>query len=627
MNPLKGFLTYPRRSPHRPTGGTLTFTTHVLSQVRRTKSKMQQGVFEAHFSIPIFKVIQMKSASENVRGKVNGALLDKADRLFRNDDAGIWTEILQNARRAGANSVDLTIKPGEPTQDHCVITFQDDGRGIEDFQSLLTLGTSDWDAETQSAEDPAGMGFFSLCRSQVEVYSGNRYVKLTPAVFLGKAEAHVETGGEFIQGTRLHFTRQSTRDALIAALKQVTEFCPIEVRLEGQSLPRHDFLAGALYRELIDGIEVGFGVAFEHGYSYYHDGNWNFYGTRIHHPFVSFTGLLDDNKRSVSTIYARFNVLETGRVKLQLPDRRGIIEDEFLKEFERKSRAAAYRFFQTQSQHVLPFRNWKEAKGLGIDLPEAAQLLTSWHAESRDESIEPLFGYPETGIIADLTSVILADNGLLNGHTLDAALHSVGNFPGNLYREEPGYAGYAWYDRLPQIADTTVFVDGVSFEEYEPPRSGAERPARIEIEITIKQVKGEGQGLRVPAFIHVDTSEVNEVTFVAVKQSPWDNENLAGPFPIVDFLIWATFSASDDFGECDSWATQAENYEEDVRRIVNEYFRGPRATLLGILRNAVQWDASSLAERLGVTEIRFKRTASGRHDWNIELTNADGPVT
>ena len=545
---------------------------------------------------------------------------------FATTTRGYGQRFFRTRARAGATSIDLTIKPGEPTEDHCVITVQDNGHGIEDFQSLLTLGTSDWSAETQSAEDPAGMGFFSLCRSLVEVYSGNRFVKLTPAVFLGKAEAHIERGSEFIQGTRLRFTRQSGRDALISALRQVTEFCPTEVRLEGQSLPRHDFLQGARYRELIDGIEVGFGVAFEHAYSYYHDGNWNFYGTRIHHPFDSFTGLLDDNKRSVSTIHARFNVLETGRVKLQLPDRRAIIEDEFLREFERKARAAAYRFFQTQSQHVLPFRNWKQAKALGVDLPEAAHLLTSWQAESRDESIEPLFGYPETGIIADLTSVILADRDLPNGHTLDAALHSGANFPGTLYREEAGYVGYEWYDRLPRIADTTVFVDGVGFEEYELPRSGKQRPARIAIDVAIERLKGEGQSLRLPVLIHVDTSEVNQINFVAVKQSPWDNENLDGPFPIVDFLIWATFSASDDFGECDSWATQAENYEEDVKRMVNEYFRGPRATLLGILRNAVQLDASSLAERLGVTEIRFKRDASSRHDWNIELANADGPV-
>lgn len=65
-----------------------------------------------------------------------------------------------------------------------------------------------------------------LKTSDVEVYSGNQFVKPTPAVFLGKAEAHFETGTEFIQGTRLCFTRQSSRDALIGALSQVTEFCP-----------------------------------------------------------------------------------------------------------------------------------------------------------------------------------------------------------------------------------------------------------------------------------------------------------------------------------------------------------------------------------------------------------------
>lgn len=76
----------------------------------------------------------MKSASETVRGKVNYALLDKADRLFRKDDAGIWTEILQNARRAGATSVDVTVQPGGTTENHCVITVHDNGHGIEDFR-------------------------------------------------------------------------------------------------------------------------------------------------------------------------------------------------------------------------------------------------------------------------------------------------------------------------------------------------------------------------------------------------------------------------------------------------------------------------------------------------------------
>ncbi len=48
----------------------------------------------------------MKLDCETISAKVNVAMLEKADRLFRNDDDGIWIELLQNARRAGAAAVD-----------------------------------------------------------------------------------------------------------------------------------------------------------------------------------------------------------------------------------------------------------------------------------------------------------------------------------------------------------------------------------------------------------------------------------------------------------------------------------------------------------------------------------------
>ncbi len=44
----------------------------------------------------------MASRSEIISGCVNAALLDKADCFFKNDDDGVWIELLQNARRAGA---------------------------------------------------------------------------------------------------------------------------------------------------------------------------------------------------------------------------------------------------------------------------------------------------------------------------------------------------------------------------------------------------------------------------------------------------------------------------------------------------------------------------------------------
>src|SRR5712664_2773937 len=125
----------------------------------------------------------MNSSCKTIRGEVNVALLAKADRLFRNDDDGIWIETLQNARRAGATGVDVSIEESAADSGSCIVTLQDDGHGIGDFQSLLTLGSSDWAPDTQAKEDPAGMGFFALCRSGVEVYSGTRFVKISPSVF------------------------------------------------------------------------------------------------------------------------------------------------------------------------------------------------------------------------------------------------------------------------------------------------------------------------------------------------------------------------------------------------------------------------------------------------------------
>jgi len=124
--------------------------------------------------------------------------------------------------------------------------------------------------------------------------------------------------------------------------------------------------------------------------------------------------------------------------------------------------------------------------------------------------------------------------------------------------------------------------------------------------------------LRLPALIHVEQSD--GINFVAISESPWDNDELAGPFSVEEFLLCATFCASDDFGECDSWQTQKDAYDEEVEREVNGYFRGPRATLVSILRKAIEWEADRLANQLGINEIRFKRTSS--HQWDVELMDS-----
>lgn len=75
------------------------------------------------------------------------------------------TELLQNARRAGATAVGI-----EYDEDTKVLRVVDDGKGIEDFQALLLINKSGWDEATQAEELPFGVGF-SKC-----LYSANRVI-------------------------------------------------------------------------------------------------------------------------------------------------------------------------------------------------------------------------------------------------------------------------------------------------------------------------------------------------------------------------------------------------------------------------------------------------------------------
>jgi len=554
----------------------------------------------------------------SVRGAVNAGLLAKADRLFLNSDDSIFVELLQNARRAGATTIRVSIDDIPGNKDQAKVVVSDNGKGIEDFQTLLTLGNSGWNSDTQEREDPAGMGFFSLCRSEVEVESGHQRVMIGPAVFLGQAEAQIELAGEFIQGTRIAFARHSTSKQLLAALQRVAEFCPLEVWIGKAVLERHDFMEGALHRELIDGIEVGFSNQFRwrhHQYSS-QEPNWNFYGALVYHAFDSLPGLLGYTTDGSSTrLYARFNVLETARIKLQLPDRRGVIQDGFLAAFESKAKAAAYRYFRNHREHLLPFRYWKQAKELGVELPEAAPILTCWHARPADENEAHIFGIPEERRVNDCSTVILIDRDLPNAHTLEGALHSGATLDGEPFEDKHDFAGYSWYDALPKVTEIKVLIDGRSDEQWER----STRPKQIDLELTVEQSQRPSSTVRLPATIHV-WPDFRELDFVAVEASPWDNDKLAGPFCVVEFLMWATFSSSHD---SDLWETQRDNYLEDVEREVNRYFRGAKATLLALLCEALPWDVRQLLEELSVTEVRFTRKESKPVTWDIALVSED----
>jgi len=560
---------------------------------------------------------------ELLRATISPSILSKADRLFRNDDRGIFTELLQNARRAGANRVEVTIEPSPEHDQATRVTFEDNGHGIEDFQKLLTLGDSNWNPEVLAIEDPAGMGFFSLCHSTVEGSSGEKKTVLTREVFLGQVPAEVVPSDAHVHGTRIVFTRPTVSKAVEVALKDASEFNPLDVTLNGERLERHDFLEGALHREVIDGIEIGISTLFRWKFGWDRV-DWNFHGSVIREPFGLIHGFLardDKGQWREEYLHVRFDVLEVGRVKLQLPDRRAIVQDSELVAFKKKVRTAVYRFLSTQEHHVLSFEQWKEAQSLGVSIAEASPYLTTWHAQPADPDAPPFFGQTETHLLPTLDDVLLVDAHLPSQHTLEAALTPSAIPSKTFYQVQSRFSGYSWYDRLPILTEAEVLVDGIPHEERE--EDNKERPREILVKATIKQQGHEDLRLDLPAAIHVlDGMEVFDgyepPSFLAVRDSSWDNDALSGPFDVAQYLVSATFSPGDDV-ECDSYDTQRYEFERHVDRVVNEYFRGPRAALMAALEDSLSWEARRYAEQAGVKEIRFRKQEESDHGWVLEL--------
>src|SRR5262245_31647632 len=117
------------------------------------------------------------SMKKTIRAGVTQDILGKAEFFFNGSDAQRCIELLQNARRAGATCVTIACEPIDSPRPFRIVV-SDDGRGIEAFENLVSLGGSGWQSEYAAAEDPAGVGFFCLKPMPVTVTSRGQRIRL-----------------------------------------------------------------------------------------------------------------------------------------------------------------------------------------------------------------------------------------------------------------------------------------------------------------------------------------------------------------------------------------------------------------------------------------------------------------
>ncbi len=296
---------------------------------------------------------------ETIKAQVSQELLSKATRLFTGTLSGRIIEILQNSRRAGATTVHITNQEDR-------VTVCDNGHGIEDFAKLLDLGNSGWDQGTEEAEDPAGVGVFCLAPRKVEINSGRKSVVITKKAWTGEP-VPVQTARESVPGTMLRFNDESWT---FEEVEKQAVFSGLNVTVDDKPCKQEAFVSeqATLYPQLGFAIEIRSRGNLS---QWHHRWKRNYYSDDV---LINFHGqVVQFAYRPVSEELQCLIDLtgERTAIRMMLPARTQIVENEALLELKSIVEKEVYRFIQKRGSHKLKYVEYCRARELGIELPEA----------------------------------------------------------------------------------------------------------------------------------------------------------------------------------------------------------------------------------------------------------------
>jgi hypothetical protein len=382
---------------------------------------------------------------QTICAKVNPRLLGKADRLFTGTLEGRIIEILQNARRAGATKVEITSQNG-------LITVRDNGCGITDFQKLLDLGGSGWDEKTEHSEDPAGVGIFSLAPRDVTIESGDTKLVINQKIWSG-SPARLFATQELVHGTMLRFKDEPWGHDVV---EKYAVFTGLEITVNGKPCAKKRFCSrqASHHPELGCRIEV----RKRDDISQWHKAfRTNYFNQEV---LVNFHGqVVPFDYEVLRAEHLAFLVDLTGEptgLRLMLPARTRMVENEAFKQLEEVLEKEAYRYFQSQETHQLPYDKYLRAKELGIDLPEAEPVFSVGLLSG--DTPEPMaVTKPEDFLLSRcyLIKEDAEDIDKENAHIL-AAIGKL-DIPFIPVEISPLYQGYSWA-KLPTIEKIKVSV-------------------------------------------------------------------------------------------------------------------------------------------------------------------------
>ena len=570
---------------------------------------------------------------ERISARIHEGALSRVTRMYAAGLADVFTEALQNSRRAGATRVRVDIDASEDTPGAFTVTVTDDGAGVADPAVLLSFGENGWSEDLARREDAAGMGFLSLARRGCTVVSRPRSdggetapawrVDLTPAHFLGEEEADIlpDADAHRPHGTAVRFRTEEAREAFRRTLENAVRHYPLPVTLDDEAVPRRAFLDGAAHTESWRGLTFGVFT----GRSRYRD-----------EPDLNFHGLIVPVR--LPTVHPVDGPAWSIRAEVEncpelvLPARKEAVETPFLEEMREAARVAVYRAMaKTDLAPAIAFQDWRRAWAAGVELPVPAPVLRPWRPPIADidnwlagPSPEPL---PEDALLMDLS---------LEPPEAQALWRAAerGGMAPRLFEADRRFEGYAWYDALPRVRDvrTEVAYDGEvrSLADYQtppdhsgPPVEPLPRPEAIRMSLGVEFPDGTGETLALDA----DIAFAGEAWVWLSDVRPLVTADSAiEPAKLADVLREAFFSPSDE-SEADSWETQRARFEEEATHLAigllcSEEEALRRSIAEAVRRERNRWSGRALpatshwGELTCFTALQEERDGTGPHHWN-----------
>ena len=528
-----------------------------------------------------------------IRARVHNGALQRVTRMFAATLTDIFAESLQNARRAGATRVRVTVDTltGQPVDyapdsgDGLLVTVTDDGAGIADPAVLLSFGETGWDASLAEREDAAGMGFLSLAGRACAVASRPRTpdghapgwrVDLAPPHFRGEQDADVRTddGAPRPHGTAVQFQAGECASAIRTALEAAARHYPLPVIFDGlprtqpggEELERRAFLDGAVHVERWRGLAFGVFINRRPGFN---------------EPDLNFHGLtLPVRLPTVETVHGhrwtvRADVEICPELKLVLPARKEAIETGFPGEMRDAARLAIYRAMACDPQPRPAHADRVQARDAGIDLPVPPAVLRPWRpgVADVDDWREP----PALAAVGRDALVMGIDPDPPEAQALYRAAARAG-IADRLFEADRRLEGFGWYDGLDRVGDIRpeIVIDGAAQPldvfRAPPEKTGVPagtvppRPHAIRMRLAIAPARGPSRTLDLAAdiaFAGEAWSWVGDAKPLVTADSDLEPGDLAR-------LLRASFFSPSDDADADSWETQSMRFEEEALHIATK---------------------------------------------------------